>query len=86
MLYLGQDKRGPLWISADFHILYSRLSSMFLTRYNYVLPALLWMEDSIAINPTVPYVLYRVEDNPSVRNVDEIKVTQIREKVGLHNS
>jgi hypothetical protein len=44
------------------------------------------MQNPIAINPTMPDILNVVKDNPFIGVIDQIKIAQIRKKIGLHNA
>ena len=59
---------------------------MFSERHDDVLPALFRVQDPIAVDPPMANVLRRVEDNPLVYTVDEIKITQVGKEIGLHDS
>ena len=75
MLILIQDALTPTGILADLDIYDRSVSTVFFKWYYNILPTLLRVENTVTVYPAVPYVLYRIEDNPLIRVVDEIKIS-----------
>jgi len=75
----------PFRISLNLNVIDCSLSMCFLDWNRNVLPLLARMENPVPVHPTFPNILNRVKDDPFVRVIDEIKISKMRQEVGLHN-
>jgi hypothetical protein len=51
-----------------------------------ILPARFGVEDAVSIHPALRDILDDIEDNPSIRTLDQFVVTDVWKEVGLHDA
>jgi hypothetical protein len=82
---LSQQSVTPIPALLDDNVPYLGIPVVLLKRGNDVLPTGTGVQNPVPVDPSVSDILRGIEYNPTVGSVDEVKVTQVREEVGLHD-
>ncbi len=83
---LSKDSASPVLVRVGHDLGYRGTPGMPRDGHSDVLPACIWVKDTVAIYPAASNVLSLIKDDPGISFPDQAEVAQVRKEIGLHQA